>query len=296
MKISVGSYNLFDGAQDAYARLVRFVTAQNFDILCLQEVNGWQNDEYKRVREFLDQVGYRSYAFGDSNTQFKLATFSRLPITAQSIHTIGFWHCVVEIHVSVGNTDVAIFNLHLNPWNEESRLQEIDHLLPKIDRNKATIITGDLNSISRQDNYPATFHNELIKHGIIKYGQADLEFRVIETLENAGFIDAAVKLNAIQPTVPTPSANDRDHELPVRIDYMLVSAPLQNAISNFTTIKTEETNIISDHYPICVDITLDDAAPTPTPEVQQETQIAPKYEEPVPEHHNTNTEGEIDLH
>ena len=75
MKISVGSYNLFDGAQDAYARLVRFVTAQNFDILCLQEVNGWQNDEYKRVREFLDQIGYRSYAFGDSNTQFKLATF-----------------------------------------------------------------------------------------------------------------------------------------------------------------------------------------------------------------------------
>jgi endonuclease/exonuclease/phosphatase family metal-dependent hydrolase len=297
VKVSVASYNLFDGSSDAYARLVRFASEQKFDVLCLQEVNGWQDKDQARLRDFLDQAGYTEYAYGNSNTEQNLATFSRLPIKSQEMHVIGFWHGAVEIHVDIGGVEVVIFNVHLNPWNEDSRLQEVDHLLPKMDLSKPTIVTGDFNSLSRQDGYPPEFHAELIKAGIMKYGQVELDFRVMDTFMNMGLIDVAAALGAMQATVPTPRANDKEHELPVRIDYMLVSPQLQNAVTDISVIQSGETDVISDHYPIGMKLGIGgEAEPEPDAVPTQQESAPQPAATAESEPRNTNTEGEINLH
>ena len=40
-------YNILDGCQDAgrFARLCAWISAQTYDIICFNELNGWSDDE-----------------------------------------------------------------------------------------------------------------------------------------------------------------------------------------------------------------------------------------------------------
>jgi exodeoxyribonuclease-3 len=327
----IASYNLWNGAGNTYSRLADFANKQQFDVLCLQEVNEWQNSNFARLKDFADRAGYTDYEFGNSNSAYKLASFSTVPITKRTVHVEGFWHCAVETHVELDGRELVIVNLHLDPWKEDPRLREIRRLLELIDVSKPTVIVGDLNSIARADNYPPEFLAELHKRQIAKYGQNELDYRVTDFLTAAGFVDAAAKLGAMNPTVPSPYSTDEAHEVPARIDYAFVSAGLVPLVRDFTVIKNELTDKISDHYPIVLTLGAqtkqrevqtepkaatalapaaagsysdagallvnhsgpdEPAEPEPRPEPEPEKPAAKAKDEP----HNTATEGEIKLH
>jgi exonuclease III len=105
------SQNLYNGAQDTYSELQEFVTRQNADILCLQEANGWNDGTPSRIEDFSAKVGLPYTVFGDSNTRFKLATLSRLPILSSEVITDGFWHSAVRTTVGykAGELDTGTF-------------------------------------------------------------------------------------------------------------------------------------------------------------------------------------------
>lgn len=295
--VKIASYNLWNGADETYFRLIDFVKEQHFDVLCLQEINGWQDKDFARLKDFADRAGYTDYQYGNSNSEYKLATLSMLPVVSQTVHEEGFWHCVVETHVRFGDTELAIFNLHLDPWKEEPRLREIEKLLGKVDLNKPTILTGDFNSLSRQDNYPSEFLQELQRRGIYKYGQTELDFGVTDRLAAAGFVDVAAQSSHFDITVPSPYSTDPEHEVPARIDYMFVSNGLVPMVRDFAVIKNEATDKISDHYPVVLTLGPQDEPPVATADKSDETQIAPAPEPRLEnEPDNTATEGEIKVH
>ncbi|HEY1835870.1 MAG TPA: endonuclease/exonuclease/phosphatase family protein [Candidatus Saccharimonadales bacterium] len=298
--VKIASYNLWNGAGETYFRLTDFIKEQKFDVLCLQEVNGWQDKNFARLKDFADRDGYTDYQYGNSNSEYKLATFSMLPVVSQTVHEEGFWHCVVETHVRFGDTELAIFNLHLDPWKEEPRLREVEKLLSRIDASKPTILTGDFNSLSRQDNYPPEFLQELQRRGIYKYGQNELDFGVTDRLASAGFVDVAAQSSKFDKTVPSPYSTDPEHEVPARIDYMFVSESLKPLVRDFAVIKNEATDKISDHYPVVLTLGQQDELPAAPVAKPDETQIAsapaPKPENPENEPENTATEGEIKVH
>lgn len=258
--IRIASYNLWNGAHETYYRLVDFTKEQRFDVLCLQEINGWEDKDYERLKDFADRAGYTDYQFGNSNSEYKLISFTTLPVTMHTVHVEGFWHCIVETRVKFGDTDLVILNLHLDPWKEDPRLREVERLLEIIDPSKPTILIGDFNSISRADTYPPEFLNELRKRKIIKFGQNELDFRVTDCLAAAGFVDVAAQLKHFETTVPTLYNRDEDHEVPARIDCAYVSSGVLSLVKDFAVLKSEETDKISDHYPIVLTLSSESSA------------------------------------
>lgn len=308
MAIRIASYNLWDGSKRTYFRFIDFVKEQHFDVLCLQEINGWQDDNFAKLNDFADRTGFTDNEYGNSNSEFKLATLSTLPIVSKTVHQEGFWHCVVEVHVKLGDTELVIFNVHLDPWKEDPRVLEIERLLNKVDGGVATIITGDFNSLSRQDNYPPEFLTTLQQRKFYKFGQDQLEYRVTDKLAEAGFTDVAANLAHMDITAPTPygeSEADSEgvpvSEAPARVDYVFANTKAMAFVKDFEVIKNEETNKISDHYPVVVTLDLPNGsaptvqsppAPAPAPTAPSPPAPTPAPPAPAPPK-NTNTEGEL---
>lgn len=265
MSLRIASYNLWNGAEETYFRLVDFAKAQNFDVLCLQEINGWQNDNFARLKDFADRAGFTDYEYGNSNSEYKMATFTALPAKSRTVHVEGFWHSAIETHMDFSGVELVVVNIHLDPWKEDPRLREVNRLLKLIDTGKPTIIVGDFNSLSRADNYPPEFVAELMRREFYKFGQGELDFRVTDTLAAAGFVDAAAVMGRLDITAPTSYSTSQDKgeavpvsEVPARTDYAYISGDLRSALRDFAVLKSEETDKISDHYPIV--LTLDNGA------------------------------------
>lgn len=164
------SYNLFEGAQNNYDQLKQFIGEYNPDIVCLQETNGWDNGSPSRLERFCKDTGLSHHVFGRGNTVYTLATVSKVPILSSTVHKDGFWHCAVHIKVMFGTEFLNIWNVHLSPVDEISRLAEVKRLIAMINIDENTIVVGDFNSLSREDNYPNALHKELLKLNIIKFG------------------------------------------------------------------------------------------------------------------------------
>jgi exodeoxyribonuclease-3 len=250
----IASYNLYEGAQDTYSQLQQFVQQQALDVLCLQETNEWNAGFPTRIDDFSVRTGFANHIYGDSNTRFKLATFSRLPIISSEVITSGFWHSAVKTTVEHDGEPLDIWNVHLNPQGEDKRITEVEKIISLADARQRVIITGDFNSLSAADKYPDDLFGQLAARGITKFGAHKLHYDVTDRLRKAGFADAAVELGANVSTVPTLANQDAHHAAKMRLDYMFVSSGLAKAIKKIEVPKTTLTNEISDHYPVVLDV------------------------------------------
>jgi exodeoxyribonuclease-3 len=265
MNVRIATYNLFEGASGSYNRLVEFVRDSQLDVICFQEVNGWQDGDNARLRDFTDKVLFTASAYGNSNTEFKLATIGKHAILGKTLHAEAFWHGALETKMALVNGEqLTVVNLHLDPWQEASRDREVARLLAALPPGP-TVITGDFNSLSRQDNYPPELLKQLQANGISKFGANALEFTVIDRLLQAGFIDAAAVTGKMESTVPSPFNTDQSHEVPVRVDYIFVSPDLVPRVRNVETVKNDLTNAISDHYPVVLTLDMDGPVATAAP-------------------------------
>ncbi|CAN5708323.1 hypothetical protein BH23PAT2_BH23PAT2_02760 [soil metagenome] len=246
----IASYNLYEGAQDTEAELRDFVDEQELDVLCLQEANGWADGTPTRLEKFAKATGLTSSVYADSNTRFKLAMFSKTIVTDSTVHTDGFWHSAVHSVVQLDDTPLHVWNVHLNPGNEDQRLAEAKLLMSLINQDEHTIITGDFNSLSRTDQYPDGLIDDLIAKGITKFGDTSLRYDVTDFLTEAGLTDVAASLDKHSNTVPTPANQDAYHAAELRLDYMFVTQGLAKAIKSVDVIKSPLTDVISDHYPL----------------------------------------------
>jgi endonuclease/exonuclease/phosphatase family metal-dependent hydrolase len=276
MHARIATYNLFEGAGGSYNRLVEFVREAKLDVLCLQEVNGWQDGDNARLKDFTDKTLFTSFAYGNSNTEFKLATLTKHAITGKTLHAEAFWHAALETKIQLGDKTITIINVHQDPRQEASRAKEVARILAAIKPGEPTIITGDFNSLSRKDNYPPSLLQELQAKGISKFGAGALDFTVTDTLERAGFVDAAAQMHATQTTVPSPYNTDQAHEVPVRVDYVFVSPDLAPYVRSLETVKNELTNAISDHYPVIVTLAWGEDMALPVVTVQPEM-VSPPF-------------------
>jgi len=279
----IGSYNLFEGAQTTYNRLVEFARDAALDVLCLQEVNGWQNDDAQRCKDFSDKILFLDFSLANTNTEYKIATFTKHAATHKGALVEGFWHGAAVATVKIGEIEVTIVNLHLDPWKEESRVREVGRLLEMVDLTKPTIIVGDFNSLSRDDNYPPNFVEQLRTAGIAKFGAQQLFFDVTDKLRAAGLVDVATQLGVHENTVPSNFSTDKDHELPVRIDYIFATPDLAKQAVKIEVLKNELTDAISDHYPLVTTFQFGEAPSAPAPVVAPPPQQGPPPEPPMPD-------------
>lgn len=249
------TYNLRNGAEKTYDVLVEFVKQEAPDILCIQEANGWADNDSQQIKNFAKQINFPYFSLGNSNTDFKLVTFSKLPIVKSRCITEGFWHSALKTVILWNNEQLTIWNVHLDPRTPINRQKEVTRLLSYIQRPlQKVIITGDFNSISRADIYPDDTLKKLLAVGIKKFGITRLSYNVMSSLEKFGLIDVAAVHNATFNTVPTDANEDDDHSITLRLDYFIVSPDINSKTVNVSVPKNTYTNRISDHYPIVLEL------------------------------------------
>lgn len=249
------TYNLRDGARDTLDELLKYISQQDPDIICLQEVNDWQSGRPITIQQFAHSTGYQFWQFGDSNTKFKLLTLSKRPLITSQTVTTQLWHGAVGIVIKWQRTPFSLWNLHLNPQNETSRLAEITYLRKMYFKDSIpTLCVGDFNSLSRRDKYGDATIADLRSHDISKFGSATLDYDVTDFLMGSGMKDTASALGNLARTVPTPSNTDPSHSVSLRLDYAFANPLALPHIREVSVIKNHLTDTISDHYPLLIDL------------------------------------------
>jgi endonuclease/exonuclease/phosphatase family metal-dependent hydrolase len=226
-------------------------------VLCLQEANGWDEGYPNRLEAVAAETGLTSYVYGDSNTQYKLATLSNVPILHSEVYVENFWHSAVRTVIPYGGGMIDQWNLHLDPGGEDSRLEEITYAVPLFHQAEDVLAVGDFNSLSTFDWYPDDLADKLLLEGITKFGVDELRRDVTNYLASQGLFDVAVVQGNTETTVPTPANKDKYHAAAMRLDYMFATHNMLQYVRDIRVIKNRLTDRISDHYPVVA--TLKDA-------------------------------------
>ena len=240
-----------------FNKLIEFVNKEDPDILGLLEINKWNDEDFKVVKIFLSKTGFQDYIFGEANSEFHMALFSKTEFLEKQNLPGKMGHGLVYVRIAPDkNKTLDIFLTHLTPGREYARLKEIKVILNHHKKGESAIIMGDLNSLSPEDQYDTnTLLNNLKKKNIQKFGISELEMWVIPELLSNEWIDAALLHDKkFMHTVPTESNRDKSHATNLRLDYIFVTQEISDFAYDYNVIRNEQTDSISDHYPIMIKI------------------------------------------
>ena len=156
----------------------------------------------------------------------------------------------------INNEKISFILTHLHSKNENLRLKELKIIQQYLKTDANIILMGDLNTLSPLDDYDEIkLIDKMSKLGINKFGIKKLRKEVIQKIINQGFTDAIRKFSkSFEYSVPTTSNKDEKHFTKLRLDYIFVSKLLARKLTNAKIIRTKETNQLSDHFPVIIEI------------------------------------------
>lgn len=259
--ISVLYLNIHTGCKesDRFKSLITFTKKENPDVLGLSELNGWERDNFSKLRRFKTHIGMQYSVFCRSPHGYHLALFSKSPLENARLLHRGMWHGAIIANVKANGSSYSITVTHLSPMTEDIRLKEVDLLIRALDSRHQIILMGDMNSISPSDIKDDDALLSRIRRmgmkkfgtNIKKFGTNKLRKEVIQQISKEHLIDTArLFSNAPGHSVPTKRNMDRSHVTPLRLDYIFVTKDLRAKVRAAGVIRTKETDNISDHYPI----------------------------------------------
>lgn len=244
------SYNVlfgFDGDAARKELFVQWVKPFAPDVVAYQELHGFTDSS---LAEMAAGFGHQ-YAVkmpGPCPTGLS----SRFPITEVALIEEGFtWGC---LYGRVG--DLHIFCLHLDPFKEATRLEEVARLLEKVrclPANARVVLVGDFNSLAASDHHAYSHDPEALERGMrTLLPHWRLSYSVTDAILSAGYFDAYKLIHAdFKHSVLTkketlPDIANR------RIDFAFLSEGLKAACIGAEIVHDETTHYLSDHYPLLV--------------------------------------------
>ncbi len=268
-KVRVMSYNILNGFNwgkdtEREERLVEWVRRHDPEILGLQELCGF-------TQEKLEQLAQRwghPYAIIIKKEGYPVGITSKRPITLKHKMLENAGHGM--LHVTTYGFDVLV--THLNPTNTRRRHSESQHIADYIRTHQLDkcILMGDMNSHSPFDADYLEAHSVNLK---ANYGGAgspnllngQLDFSVISNYLAIPLIDACRLYVApdSRTSYPTPILMGQSKHKEVRarhaerLDYIFVSPSLRRQVVDGFIFNGEETDYLSDHYPVAIDLLID---------------------------------------
>jgi endonuclease/exonuclease/phosphatase family metal-dependent hydrolase len=251
--VKIMTYNLLDGAAGQLGQVVAVVNAESPDVLVLNEANGFDQDD--RLAEFAAATGFDHYhleACGDGD-DYHVAVLSKLPFkTVRALHPFARAGVLVTVETDLG--EIALVGTHLTPYSEDGRVAEAKLIVEALKPYPMSIVMGDLNSLSPNDDYAAalpSFNDTQVKKFT---AGGKLRFDTMTLFAENNFIDTATLFGKQGDiTAPTSVTKDVAHSN-MRLDYILVSPALKDRVSNYQVIKNQLTEVASDHYPVVAEI------------------------------------------
>lgn len=268
--LRVISYNIWNGFEKEASRRVNFINwikGQQPDILAMTELVGFTE---KDLGELAAEYGHTYYAIVKEEG-YPVGITSNQPITIVKKQVEGFWHGM--LHVKTHGLDIIV--THLSPHDWKFRLKEAQMLTKHIQDNQldTCMIMGDFNAYSPFDADWVETHTQLIKnmqewdakqetYRNMRDGQFD--YSVLSEFLSAGLTDICRMYVPADKRTSYPAAflygwqhgDTRLHGVGERLDYILVSPALVSRCINAHIHNGIETEGISDHYPVSVDLVI----------------------------------------
>ncbi len=162
--------------------------------------------------------------------------------------------CLVAV-IDTEFGQLSIASLHLTPFSEDLRHKEIDLVVDLQKQYPNKILMGDMNSLSRMDNYDENIVKEFNEIQLKKFTkEGNTRYDAIDKILSTGYYDTAVQASKNEKyTVPTKSNLDAAHAQ-LRLDYIFVSQSLLDHLNRYDVIKNDLTDEASDHYPIVAEL------------------------------------------
>ncbi len=249
--MKIMTYNIWDGGEDRLPLIKEIVREVDPDYLTLNEANGFSDNDSKILKEFAKDLDFDYFDLALCGEEdYHVAVFSKRKFTLiKKLQPLMRACIITSLETNLGS--LAIASLHLTPYSEDLRNGEIDLIVENQKDNDIRILTGDMNSLSRNDGYKKTMIERFNESQLKKFTtNGKFRFDAIDKILSSEYSDVAMELkkNDIS-TVPTLNSKDGDHSK-TRLDYFFVSDPLIPKLVSYSVIKNEKTERASDHYPI----------------------------------------------
>lgn len=257
------SYNVYWGMRqdstEQKSRFAEWIRQQDPDILALQEMNGFSQQDLQKLAE---SYGH-PYAFivrepfADGSISFPVAITSKYPIVNVQRVVENCIHGFITAEIEGFHFVVT----HFHPFSSEKRGHEIDQILAVIRSKPADrkwLLMGDLNSVSPLDK--SEYDNNLLRDFIREDRKKrphnenlkdnELDYSIQQKILDFGLLDAFKIFHPqFVPSAPTKLFYDQS-KFPLRYDYLYVSATMKENVINCDIIKDDFTDVYSDHYPV----------------------------------------------
>ncbi|MCB9925888.1 MAG: endonuclease/exonuclease/phosphatase family protein [Planctomycetaceae bacterium] len=219
--LCVATYNL-NYANRRGDQVLDAIATADPDLVCFQETTiqseGFLREHLKKTHPFFYSVGHKGQYYAERFAFASKTKLTDVKFTEPNAGLFGFYAATAE----TTRGPIQVVNAHLSPFQfkrgggiadamsalsatEEVHATEIAAIVEAIDRNKATIVLGDFNSIST--------------------------FAAPKRLVELGMIDAFASLHEDSDAHPTWSWPTRPIPISLRIDYIFHTP-------HFTTTKS----------------------------------------------------------
>lgn len=267
-KLRVISYNIWNGFEHDASRRANFINwikGQQPDILAMTELVGFTK---KDLGQLASEYGHKYYAIVKEEG-YPVGITSNEPITVVKKQVEGFWHGM--LHVKTHGLDMIV--THLSPHDWKFRLKEAQMLTSYIQDNQLDncMVMGDFNAYSPFDADWVETHAQLIEnmqkwdaeqetYRNMRDGRFD--YSVLSKFLSIGLTDICRLYVPADKRTTFPAAflygwqhgDTRLHGIGERLDYILVSPSLVSRCLDARIHNGIETEGISDHYPVSVDL------------------------------------------
>ena len=247
-KLRVISYNIWNGFEHDASRRANFINwikGQQPDILAMTELVGFTE---KDLGQLASEYGHKYYAI---------------------VKEEGFWHGM--LHVKTHGLDMIV--THLSPHDWKFRLKEAQMLTSYIQDNQLDncMVMGDFNAYSPFDADWVETHAQLIENmqkwdaeqkAYRNMRDGRFDYSVLSKFLSIGLTDICRLYVPADKRTTFPAAflygwqhgDTRLHGIGERLDYILVSPSLVSRCLDARIHNGIETEGISDHYPVSVDL------------------------------------------
>ena len=267
-KLRVISYNIWNGFEHDASRRANFIDwikGQQPDILAITELVGFTE---KNLGQLASEYGHKYYAIVKEEG-YPVGITSNEPITVVKKQMEGFWHGM--LHVKTHGLNMIV--THLSPHDWKFRLKEAQMLTSYIQDNQLDncMVMGDFNAYSPFDADWVETHAQLIEnmqkwdaeqetYRNMRDGRFD--YSVLSKFLSIGLTDICRLYVPADKRTTFPAAflygwqhgDTRLHGIGERLDYILVSPSLVSRCLDARIHNGIETEGISDHYPVSVDL------------------------------------------
>lgn len=148
------------GSYDPYSQ-AQFIASHNPDVVALQEVETWDENQPQRYKQLLEQFTGQSWTvvwapvINASATEGNVI-LTRLPVVSQNtfqMHATSNYsemyanRSVAQATVRVGGVDVSVFSTHLDYYNTSYRTTQLQQLMSwALNFGGPRLVSGDFNS------------------------------------------------------------------------------------------------------------------------------------------------------